>query len=279
MTALNTVPRRGAEGGYTLIEIAVVLAAIGLLVGGISIAKEVVREAEYRRLETKFVQPWKAAYDLYYQRTGTVLGDSQIAPTYMVNGFEAVFNSLNGNLAGIPANYSHTGLRICEGQGYAQNAVGLGDPNLAQQRLRDLFDRHGVRMPAGRAEGREDRYVYQDSNGNPVELQICFQWNPDRQISGSGNVMVLRGLTPDLARRLDVAIDGKADALEGRFRQQNANANTTQPSSRVPGHEWLANNTFAQDGVDPTVLSGRGRGESLDENRVVLVTAHWQMDQ
>lgn len=275
----QTYPRRQNQHGYTLIEIAVVLAAIGLLVGGLSIAKEVVRQAEFNRIETKFIQPWKAAYDLYYQRTGTVLGDSQIAPTYMVNGYEASFNGSGGSLAGIPANYANTGLRICQGQGYGDESVGAGDPPLATQRLHDLFDRHGIRMPAGRAEGLEDRYVYQDSNGNPAEIQVCFQWNPDRQISGSGNVMVIRGLTPDLARKLDAAIDGKADALEGRFRQQNVSVNTTQRSAQMPGHEWLANNTFTQGGEDSTVLSGRGRGESLDEDRVVLLTAHWQMDQ
>jgi prepilin-type N-terminal cleavage/methylation domain-containing protein len=271
--------RNKKQAGYTLVEVAVVLAAIGLIVGGTSIGKEVLREADYNRIQNKFVHQWKVAYDLHTQRTGTVLGDSQIAPTLMVNGFESVSNSLNGSLAGIPQNYSNTGLRICQGQGYASNAVGAGDPVLAAQQMHDLFDRAGVRMPAGRAEGQEDRYAYQDSNGNAAEVQICFQWNPDKTTSGAGNVMVIRGLTPDLARKLDQAIDGKADALEGRFRQQNSASNTTQRSSQVPGHEWLANNTYSVNGVDPTADLGRARGERRDEDRVVLLTAHWQMDQ
>ena len=266
-----------SQSGYTLIEIAVVLGVIGLIVGGVSIGKEVIREAEYTRIQNKFVMPWKTAYDLYAQRTGTVLGDSQIAPTMMVNGFEAQPIGAAGDRPGIASSFTNTGLRICQGQGYEANSVGQGDPpGMALQKLHDLFDRAGVRMPPGRAEGMEDRYVYQDSNGNPVELQICFQWNPDKQTSGAGNVMVIRGLTPDLARKLDQAIDGKADALEGRFRQQNINPNTTQASVGVPGHEWLANNTYAQGGMEPTA---RGRGESRDEDRVVLLTAHWLMDQ
>lgn len=267
------------QEGYTLVEVAMVLAVIGLIIGGLTIGKEVMREAEYNRIHSKFLQPWKTAYDLYYQRTGTVVGDSQIAPTLMVNGFEAVSTSVSGSKAGIPANFTNTGFRVCQGEGHARDTVGQGDPPLALQRLHDLFDRHGIRMPAGRAEGQEDRYAYQDSNGNPVELQVCFQWNPDRRVSGAGNVMVIRGLTPDLARKLDASIDGKADALEGRFRQQNSNVNATERSAQVPGHEWLANNTYSADGVDPTAMSGRGRGESRDEDRVVLVTAHWLMDQ
>ncbi|MDB5942693.1 MAG: hypothetical protein JWQ13_2259 [Ramlibacter sp.] len=279
MNKPNSRGRRPGQAGYTLVEVAIVLGAIGLIVGGVSIGKEVIREADYNRMNTKFLQSWKTAYDLYYQRTGTVVGDSQIAPTYMVNGFETVSTSVGGSKPGIPANFSNTGIRVCEGQGYATNSVGAGDPPIAVQRLRDLFARVGVRLPAGRAEGQEDRYAYQDTNGNPAEVQICFQWNPDKQISGAGNVMVIRGLTPDLARKLDQAIDGKADAMEGRFRQQNSNPNTTQRSANAPGHEWLANNTYAVNGADPTTMLGRGRGESLDEDRVVLITAHWQMDQ
>jgi prepilin-type N-terminal cleavage/methylation domain-containing protein len=279
MTSQFPTLSRRKQAGYTLVEIALVLAVIGLIVGGMSIGKEVLREAEYNRIENKFIQQWKVAYDLYAQRTGSVVGDSQIAPTLMVNGFEAVSTSVNGSKAGLPQNYNSTGLRICQGQGYEPNTVGQGDPGLALQKLHDLFDRAGIRMPPGRAEGAEDRYAYTDSNGNPAEIQICFQWNPDKTTSGAGNVMVIRGLTPDLARKLDVAIDGKADALEGRFRQQNSAVNTTQRSVGVPGHEWLANNTYSINGADPTNMLGRGRGESQDEDRVVLVTAHWLMDQ
>jgi type II secretory pathway pseudopilin PulG len=271
--------RRRKQGGYTLVEVAIVLGAIGLIVGGVSIGKEVLREADYNRIQNKFLQQWKVAYDLHYQRTGSVVGDSQIAPTYMVDGFEAITTGVDGSKAGIPQNYNNTGLRVCQGQGYESNTVGMGDPALATQKLHDLFDRAGIRMPAGRAEGQEDRYVYQDTNGNAAEIQICFQWNPDKQISGSGNVMVIRGLTPDLARKLDVAIDGKSDALEGRFRQQNRDVNITQFSAQRPGHEWLGNNTYAVNGSDPSIFLGRGIGENLDENRVVLLTAHWQMDQ
>jgi hypothetical protein len=275
----RTPVTRRRQGGYTLVEVAIVLGAIGLIVGGVSIGKEVLREADYNRIQNKFVQQWKVAYDLHYQRTGSVVGDSQIAPTYMVDGFEALSTSVDGSKAGIPQNYNNTGLRICQGQGYEANTVGMGDPAPAAQKLHDLFDRAGIRMPTGRAEGQEDRYVYQDTNGNAAEIQICFQWNPDKQISGSGNVMVIRGLTPDLARKLDVAIDGKSDALEGRFRQQNRDVNTTQFSAQRPGHEWLGNNTYTVNGSDPSIFLGRGIGENLDENRVVLLTAHWQMDQ
>ncbi|MCK9175622.1 MAG: prepilin-type N-terminal cleavage/methylation domain-containing protein [Desulforhopalus sp.] len=269
------------QQGFTLIEMAIVLVIIGLIIGAMSVGKDLQRDAEYQKVYQKFAAAWKQDYDLYYQRTGVVLGDRQEAPTYMINGSEAVLNNLSGAKAGVPVNYSNTGKRICHGQGYVANSVGAGDASLATQNLHDLMDNIGLRMPPGRAEGQEDRYLYLDSNGNPVELQICFQWNTDKTISGAGNVMVLRGLTPDLARNLDQLVDGKPDALEGRFRQQNNALNTSEPSSQVPGHQWESENTFAQDGKTPTNIgtTNANKGENKDENRVQLLTAHWVMDQ
>ncbi|MDR2679001.1 MAG: prepilin-type N-terminal cleavage/methylation domain-containing protein [Zoogloeaceae bacterium] len=282
---MSTFPNHPDEAGFTLIELAVVLVVIGVIIGAMAVGKDVQRNAEYHRISNKFVFEWKKAYDEYYQRTGVVLGDSQIAPTYMVNGGEASIGGAragrgdpSGTLAGIPENYATTGLRICHGQGYSRNSIGEGDSDLARQDLRELMQKIGIRMPPGRGEGLEDRYVYSDTNGNATELQICFQWNPPSTISGAGNVMVLRGLTPDLARYLDGLIDGKADALEGRFRQQDARHNAQEPSHQVPGQEWRANNTFAQ-AESAYSSSAEGVGSNRDEDRVALVTAQWIMEQ
>ncbi|MDR0771401.1 MAG: prepilin-type N-terminal cleavage/methylation domain-containing protein [Burkholderiales bacterium] len=273
------------QAGFTLLEIAFVLVLIGLILGAmITVGKDVQRNAEYHKIANKFVYEWKTGYDKYFQRAGVVVGDSQIAPTYMVNGKEAIIGggsdgrgNTGGAVAGLPENYSNTGLKVCSGQGYSKNSVGASDSDLASQNLRDLMKQIGIRMPPGRAEGMEDRYLYTDSNGNATELQICFQWNPPSTISGAGNVMVLRGLTPDLARYLDQLIDGKADALEGRFRQQDSRLNSQEPSSQQPGREWSANNTYSQDEAASQTASGQG--SNRDEDRVVLLTAHWIMDQ
>jgi prepilin-type N-terminal cleavage/methylation domain-containing protein len=275
--------RTPRQQGFTLVEMAIVLVIIGLILGALAVGKDVMRNAEYQKVSNKFLYEWKKSYDGYYQRAGVVLGDSQVAPTNMINGDETTIGgqpassgNLNGAVAGIPANYANTGLRICNGQGFAKDTVGAGDTNLATQNLRALMQKIGVRMPPGRGEGKEDRYVYTDTNGNPAEIQVCFQWNPPSQTQGAGNVMVIRGLTPDLARFLDQLVDGKPDAQEGRFRQQNIAANTTGTANQ-PGVQWAANNTYGQNNAAGATATGTGA--RLDEDQVVWVTAIWVMDQ
>ena len=281
--------RRVGQSGFTLVEIAIVLAVIGLILGAVMIGKDIQRNAEYSKAANKYLYQWKSGYDQYYQRTGVVVGDCQQAPTYMINGAETTFagnpacTRTGGQGAGLPENFANTGRRVSHGQGYDANSVGAGDPQVAAQDLRDLMLRAGIRLAPGRGEGHEDRYLYTDSNGNATELQIGFQWNRPGTVSGAGNVMVIRGLTPDLARYFDQLIDGKPDAREGRFRIQNPASNTAGHLGNTPGDQWAANNTIARAG---DIATGPGSeanaqvsGRTLDEDRVVLVTAHWSMDQ
>ena len=288
------------QQGFTLVELSIVLAVIGLIIGAIAVAKDVQRNAEYTKISNKFLMQWKMAYDQHYQRTGVVVGDCQQAPTFMVNGSETTLGGVNSctrpggqALAGIPENFAGSrGFKICEGQGYAAAQTGSGDTTLAAQTLRTLMTRHGIRLPPGRGEAHEDRYVYQDTNGNTTELQVCFQWNPAGTASGAGNVMVIRGLTPDIARYMDQTIDGKPDSREGRFRIQDRVAHTQASNANAPGTSWEANNTIAsgiagnsQSGADTVVVGAANpaaastAGRQFDEDRVVLLTAHWVMDQ
>lgn len=261
--------KRKLQRGFTLVEMAIVLVIIGLILGAITIGKDVQRNAEYTKIKQKFIDQWVIAYNAQTQRNGVVLGDSQVAPRLMVNG----------------ANYAPVGTVISGGNMTAASAVfpaicrGAAGPGMTHAMeatvgfdLRLMMQQAGVRMPPGRAEGSEDRYVYLDSNGNPQELQICFQWNRPDDPAGSGNVMVITGLTPDLARALDQMIDGKPDAQEGMFRQQGV-ANGT---ANAPGIQWSRDNqhNIAQSGVGAAPA-----GTNLDENQIATLVAYYKMNQ
>lgn len=257
------------QQGFTLVEMSIVLVIIGLILGAVSIGKDLQRDAEYSKIKQKFVDQWVQAYNTYYQRTGVVLGDDQTAPRIMVNGTNYAAAGANtpisgGNMTGVAAPGA-----ICQGAAGQRMTRAMQ----AGVNLHALMDQVGIRMPPGRAEGQEDRYVYLDSNGNPQEIQVCFQWNNPATASGSGNVMVVSGLTPDLARTLDQMIDGKPDAQEGNFRQEGvANGNAGQA-----GVQWAGNNSQAI-----TVAANAGAaagGANLDEDQVIVVVAHYKMIQ
>ncbi|MFZ4480734.1 MAG: type II secretion system protein [Rhodoferax sp.] len=261
------------QAGFTLVEMSVVLLVIGLILGAVSIGKDLQRDAEYVKIKQKFVDQWASAYNSYYLRSGVVLGDSQTAPNFMVNGAAyALGTSGNtGNMTGMTEPSA-----ICDAA--TTTVISPSTVPLRAQigSLYDEMDRHGVRMPPGRAEGKEARYVYLDSNGNPQEVQVCFQWNKPGTFSNSGNVMVISGLTPDLARALDQMIDGKADAREGMFRQ----VGVLNDTMGVPGIEWKGNNTNAQ-ALTLASAASAAAAESvrLDEDQVITLTAHYKMNQ
>jgi hypothetical protein len=269
-------------------------------------------------IKQKFIDQWVIAYNEYYKRTGTVVGDDQTQPTYMVAGLDYNYVYAGGDGTGLPSVPAISGgiiavdrtslWLICEGDGHSLNGVESEMFQRSDQRLHELMDRHGIRMPPGRAEGQEDRYVYLDQNGNPQELQICFTWFPSESAHGSGNAMIIRGLTPDLARQLDRMIDGNADALEGRFRQLYSTSALHGPDASLhqqPNREWTGVNSrnvrvgdlLSQADISSTGLGygdspfndegyrigggpgiGGPQGEIRDEDQVMRVTAVYLMD-
>lgn len=247
---MRQLQRRASTGqrGFTLLEVAVVLVVVGLLLGAISIGKDLQRQAEQQIIYSKFVQQWAVAYNEYFARTGVVVGDSEISPTLKIGG--ATEPLLCGPAGGSPTL-----------------------PGSALTTLHGLMDAVGIEMPPGRAEGREDRYVYLDSNGNPMEIRVCFkniEWPDSTDTSlNNKNVMVLIGLNPDLARNLDATIDGRPDARFGLFREAD---DAVDPTSSVGGTASL---NWSTDNRDPF---GAGT-TNLDENQVEVVTAVYRMNQ
>jgi hypothetical protein len=97
---------------------------------------------------------------------------------------------------------------------------------------------------------------------------------------------------------MDQVVDGKPDSREGRFRIQSRPAHTAAAEANAPGTQWEANNTEGNNIADTAANSamtnsdsrqtvtntsgnagGNATGRTFDEDRVVLLTAHWTMEQ
>ena len=72
--------------GFTLMEMSVVLVIIALILGAVSVGRDVYRSAEAERIGSEFVQGWMVAYDRYVQQSGIVPGDNLANPSGRIKG-------------------------------------------------------------------------------------------------------------------------------------------------------------------------------------------------
>ena len=240
---------RRPQSGFTLVELSVVLLVIGLMVGAVAVGTDLQRNAAYQRLGSSFVNGWNLAYLSYKTKWGVVVADDQATPTgYVKQG---------------------TGTEVC------------GDDSAATS-LRSYMLAAGVEMPQGRAEGMNTRYSYLDSNGNPQEMQVCFNAIPWMEETATPltyknklrNVMVLKQVTPDLARMIDSLVDTARDAQFGKIRQYPAKAGDLTPA---------VGDTYASPGkqeysLDNTCVQGSTCGTAYNETQVKTMTIYYLMD-
>lgn len=218
--------------GFTLIELSIALVIVALIVGAVAAGGDLQRNASYQRVSSSFLRGWHLAFISHKEKTGVVPGDTASAPTGKING---------------------------------------NSTELCGTALRNVMYAAGVRMPGGRAEGKETEYAYLDSNGNPQAVEVCMQyvaWSVPGSSAGSyvvqnRNVLVMKRLTPDLARLVDSTLDGQADARFGSVRESSVAASTGTASL-----EWSKDNR----------TNYAGTTDNRDESQVAVLTAYYLLD-
>lgn len=170
--------------GFTLIEMAIVLIIIGIIIGAVVKGKDLVRGAEQKKIYAKFINEWRIGYLNFYDRTGMVLGDTNVPKDGHSNNTSCT-NIINGS-GGTPPAY------------YGMLQVGLKAPTTNSS--------------------DECTYRYTDSEGGMHDIGISFAYGTDAQTGTAGyNYMALANLPIELAIALDRMIDSEADGTNGDF--------------------------------------------------------------
>ncbi|MBF0152882.1 MAG: prepilin-type N-terminal cleavage/methylation domain-containing protein [Magnetococcales bacterium] len=203
------------EQGFSMVELAIVLAIIALIVGAVAVGKDLQRNAEYRKIANKFIGQWAQAYNQYYERTGVVIGDSFDSPTGQVG-------------AGVASGGAVTG--------FTASVTGSS--------LADTMIKFGIRIPQGNGRGTGEQasvsgagnhksdsattYRYLDQSGIPHLLRVSFVYTATSANGNGliGNMMLLENITPKLGSTTDSMIDGVVEYNAGYFRGSSNWANT-----------------------------------------------------
>ena len=204
----NTVTEHptSRQGGFTLVEMAIVLVIIGLILAAVSIGKDAERNAEYKNVAQGFVQPWVQAYNAYYDRVQVPVGDN-------------------------PQNASQ---RVA-GCALTTPDCAFGSDPTNNPQLVNLMTQTGISMPqglGGNTQGQQQQFRYLDQAGVAHTLTLWFAYNGNGS-PPNGNVLVLHDVVPELAKMLDGYVDGSVNLASGNF--ACGSVATTLTATGTPG--------------------------------------------
>ena len=203
MIGVSRKRRMSPQGGFTLIEMAIVLIIIGIIIGAVVKGKDLVQSAKQKRFYTKFLKQWELSVLNYYDRTGNLLGDGTIN-----GGTNATKDGRFDNISG--ANF--------------------GGANGVDATLRKV----GLTVPVSNT-SNSGQYTYkgQYSGTQTITLWLYYLYsNTDGRYS---NALYLTNIPTDLAIALDTIIDGETDPTTGSFRRYPDNAANEWPDVSITG--------------------------------------------
>lgn len=204
--------RIASQGGFSILEISIVLLVIAVIISISTVGLNLYRDAKGVKAYTDFIQAWVNSYESYVSQVKAQPGDDPGDPIGRVVGPDG-------------------GPTLCDDN----SGTFLSNVMLSK----------GITIPQGRGPGRASRYVYEDRNGIPHEMQVCLatvSWAIPGASVGTyavvqKNVLDIRGLTPDLASQFDGIVDQMVTGNHGNLRDATLAADTSGavlPWSKAP---------------------------------------------
>ncbi|MBF0610467.1 MAG: type II secretion system protein [Magnetococcales bacterium] len=142
------------QGGFSFIEISVVMIVIGILITAVTLGRNVMRTAEMTSIFTNGVSQWSKSIYIYYERYGRIPGDTGATCNDNASCSNLLANA--GLTAGFDGGAARVGYTSAQGvAGFVQltSVVPAGDKRTAVVTLEDTLGRQGLIAVQGLVNG------------------------------------------------------------------------------------------------------------------------------
>ena len=172
------------KGGFTLIELAIVLIIIGLILGAVLKGKDLIESAKIKKVYTRFIRGWELTVLNYQDRTGRLLGDG----------------TANGGTVDPPNGY------------FDDFWVFNNYPN-----LENVLRAVGLRYPITNTDNIGEYRICGRYNCGVMHIAFWLVGIKVGKATELRNAFVINNVPTDVAYALDTIIDGQADPSAGNF--------------------------------------------------------------